>query len=321
MLDALTLDQMRVFVTVAEAGSFRAAAGRVARAQSAVSHAVANLESQLGVSLFDRSGHRPTLTPEGRSLLADAKAILLKVDTMRARARGLGDGVELGFAIALDPQFPLGAAAAALKELRETYPSVTVRVLAASLGEAVQALLERRCALAISGIDIPDPQIERRSLAYVSRVAVVAVDHPLAERAVAAEPIAAAELADHVQIVSEDPSRLTEGRDFDVLSPGTWRVGDNATKHALILAGIGWGNLPLWLVQRDLEEGRLIRLPAAEYGDRGESMHRAWLMHRTDEHLGPAARAFCDAMLRHVDLSSDQSYGGKRLHGVRRHDG
>ncbi|HEV7435244.1 MAG TPA: LysR family transcriptional regulator [Pseudorhizobium sp.] len=300
MLDALTLDQMRVFVTVAETGSFRAAAGRIARAQSAVSHAVANLESQLGVSLFDRSGHRPALTPEGRSLLADARSILLRVDTMRARARGLGDGVELGFTVALDPQFPLRPTAAALRDLREAYPSVTVRVLSASLGEAVQALLDRRCTVAISGIDIPDPHIERQALVYLARVAVVAADHPLAERSMAAEPIMTAELADHVQIVGEDPSRLTEGRDFDVLSPGTWRVGDNATKHALILAGIGWGNLPLWLVQRDLAEGRLIRVPAAEFGEQGESTRRAWLMHRTDEHLGRAALAFCEALQRQV---------------------
>ncbi len=93
MLDALTLDQMRIFVAIAEAGSFRAAASRLSRVQSAVSHAVANLEAELGVSLFDRSGHRPVLTPAGRSLLSDARAILLKTDTMRARARGLGEGV------------------------------------------------------------------------------------------------------------------------------------------------------------------------------------------------------------------------------------
>lgn len=303
MLDALTLDQMRTFVAVADTGSFRAAAARLARMQSAVSHSIANLEAQLGVRLFDRSGYRPVLTPEGRSLLADARAILLKVDTMRARARGLGDGVELGFAIALDPQFPLWLAAAGLKDLHERYPSITIRVLSASLGEAVQALLERRCALAISGIDLPDQRIERRALTYVPRAAVVAAGHPLAERAGAGDLITAAELADHVQIVGEDPSRLTEGRDFDVLSPGTWRVGDNATKHALILAGIGWGNLPLWLVQRDLAEGRLVRVSAAEFGERGETVGRAWLMHRTDEQLGRAAQAFCEVLQRQAAAS------------------
>lgn len=149
MLDALTLDQMRIFVAIAEAGSFRAAASRLSRVQSAVSHAVANLEAELGVSLFDRSGHRPVLTPAGRSLLSDARAILLKTDTMRARARGLGEGVELGLTIALDPQFPPVLACAALKEMHRAYPSVAIRVLTASLGEAVHALRERRCALAI----------------------------------------------------------------------------------------------------------------------------------------------------------------------------
>lgn len=96
MLDALTLDQMRIFVAIAETGSFRAAAARLSRVQSALSHAVANLKAELGVSLFDRSGHRPVLTPAGRSLLSDARAILLKTDTMRARARGLGGESNLG---------------------------------------------------------------------------------------------------------------------------------------------------------------------------------------------------------------------------------
>lgn len=298
MLDALTLDQMRAFVAVAETGSFRAAAARLARVQSAVSHAIGRLETELGSSLFDRSAHRPVLTPEGHSLLADVRTILLKVDTLRARAQGLGEGVELGFAIALDPQFPLGLAAAALNDLHDIYPSVAVRVLTASLGEAVHALQERRCSLAISGIDIPDPRMERQALSFISRVAVVASSHPLARRAAEGEPITAAELADHVQIVAEDPSPLTAGREYDVLSPGTWRVSDNATKHALILAGVGWGSLPLWLVKSDLGDGRLVRAPAAEFGAEGQTVVRAWLMRRTDEHLGPAARAFRETLLR-----------------------
>ncbi len=47
MLDNLTLDQIRVFVAIADSGSFRAAATRLARVQSAVSHAIANLEAEL----------------------------------------------------------------------------------------------------------------------------------------------------------------------------------------------------------------------------------------------------------------------------------
>ncbi|WP_306028331.1 LysR family transcriptional regulator [Stappia sp. MMSF_3263] len=298
MIDALTLDQMRVFATVAETGSFRAAAARLGRVQSAVSHAIGNLEAQLGVELFDRSGHRPALTPEARSLLADTRAILLKVDKMRARARGLGDGVELGLTVALDPQAPQELVSRAMQEMQTAWPSVSLRILTASLGEAVHALRESRCTLSVSGVDIPDPGIERQTLTFVRRAAVVAASHPLARFAAESRPASSEELAEHVQVVVEDPSPLTKGQDFDVLSPGTWRVADNATKHALILAGIGWGNLPLWLVERDLAEGRLQRVPTVEVGERGETCVRIYLMHRTDVALGPAARALRATLLR-----------------------
>ena len=98
------------------------------------------------------------------------------------------------------------------------------------------------------------------------------------------------------------PSRATEGRDFGVLSPGTWRVSDNATKHALIVAGAGWGSLPLWLVEHDLAEGRLVRVAAAEFGPQGETLVRAYLAHRTDQPLRPAARLLRQALLRRVDM-------------------
>jgi DNA-binding transcriptional LysR family regulator len=304
MLDALTLDQLRTFIAIAEARSFRAAAGRLSRVQSAVSQAIANLETELGIRLFDRSGYRPALTPEGQALLADARAILLKVDAMRARARGLGEGLELSLAIALDPQFPLGLAAAALKDLHDSYPSVSVRMWTAPLGASIVALREGRCALAITAADLPDPRIELESLLFVPRAAVAAATHPLAARSRDGAPLTAAELADHLQIVVPDPSPLTEGRDFGVLSPGTWHVSDNETKRALILAGAGWGSLPLWLVEGDLAEGRLVRIAVAEFGQQGETFVRAYLAHRTDQPLGPAARAFRQALLRRADASA-----------------
>lgn len=302
MLDALTLDQMRAFVAVAEAGSFRAGAGRLSRVQSAVSHAIGTLEAQLGVTLFDRSGHRPALTPEGRALLADARAILLKVDSMRARARGLGEGVEVELSIVVDTLFPIATVGAALKDLHDAYPAVRVAMRAAPLGAPLAALREKRCTLGIMvGEDFRDPRIELEALLSLSFVAVAASTHPLAERSRSKVPLGKAEMADHLQIVLEDPTPLSEGRDFGVLSPGTWRVSGQDTKHALILAGIGWGRLPLWAVERDVAEGRLIRIAAPALGRQGETIVNAYLAHRTDEPLGPAARAFRRALLRHAE--------------------
>ena len=301
MLDALTLDQMRVFVAVAEAGSFRAGAARISRVQSAVSHAIGNLEAQLGVALFDRAGHRPALTVEGRALLADARAILLKADAFRARARGLGEGVELALTIVVDTLFPPVTVGEALRDMHAAFPSVGVRMQVAPLGGPIAAVSGGRCTLGITASeDRRDPRVAREFLVSLPFVAVAAAGHPLAEATDGERPIGTTELADHLQIVLEDPTPLSEGRDFGVLSPGTWRVNGQDAKHALILAGAGWGRLPLWAVERDLAEGLLVRIPATALGPRGEATVQAYLANRTDEPLGPAARAFREALIRRI---------------------
>jgi DNA-binding transcriptional LysR family regulator len=223
---------------------------------------------------------------------------------MRARARGLGEGVELELSIVVDTLFPMPTIGAALREMREAYPSVGVRMSVAPLGGPLAALRERRCALGITvGEEFRDSHIELEALSSVSFVAVIAATHPLAARAGREAPLIAAELADHLQIVLEDPTPLTEGRDIGVLSPGTWRASRQDAKQALILAGLGWGRLPLWAVERDLIEGRLVRIEAAALGRHGETLLATYLAHRTDEPLGPAARLLRQALLRHVDGS------------------
>jgi DNA-binding transcriptional LysR family regulator len=296
MLDALTLDQIRMFVTVADAGSFRAGATRLLRAQSAVSHAIANLEAQLDVRLFDRGSHRPTLTAAGQALLEDARAVLLKVDFMRARARGLGKGVEIELSLVVDTLYPLPQVAAALKDLREALPSVRLRLAVEPLGGPLQALRDQRCDLAIvAGEDFLDPRIETEALSPVPIVAVAATTHPLARRRKALTRVA---LADHLQIVLEDPTPLSEGRDFGVLSPQTLRVGSQDAKRALILGGVGWGRLPRWTVERELAEGQLRPLSAPALGPQGVAHVQTYLAHRTDRALGVAARALREALHR-----------------------
>ncbi|MBZ7921482.1 LysR family transcriptional regulator [Ensifer adhaerens] len=298
MIDALTLDQMRTFVVVAESGGFRSASMRLSRAQSAVSHAIANLEAQLGVSLFDRTGHRPVLTPEGQALLVNARDVLLRVDAMRARARGMGEGVELELSLIVDVLFPLATVGAALKEMRSVYPSVAVRLAVSPMGGPLDGLINRRFTLGImAGEEFADPAISRRALAEIQMIAVVAAEHPLGLNRPSAT-LDSPDLADHLQIVLSDPSQRSEGRDFGVLSPQTCRVSNQDAKYSLILEGLGWGRLPEWQVERDLAEGRLVRLPTDSLGRDSRLPMEAYLVHRIDEPLGPAARTFGDALSR-----------------------
>lgn len=298
MIDPLTLDQIRTFVTVADSGGFRAAAVRLSRVQSAVSASIANLEAQLGVSLFDRSGHRPALTHEGQTLLADGRDLLLRVDAMRARARAFGAGVELELAVAVDTLFPLAVVGAALNSVHAQYPSVAIRLAVEPLGAPVQALIDQRCQLAIVvGEDFRDPRISLDALASVSQVAVVAAGHPLAASGAdgAADLI---DLAEHRQIVLEDPTTLSEGRDFGVLSPRTCRVNSQQAKHALICAGVGWGRLPRWQVEADLRAGRLVRVPTTALGQQAQITSESYLARRVDQPFGPVARALAEALAR-----------------------
>jgi DNA-binding transcriptional LysR family regulator len=297
MIDALTLDQLRVFAAVADTGSFRAAGRRLSRVQSAVSHAIANMEGQLGVTLFDRSGRRPVMTPQGHALLANARDILLRVDALRARAQGLGEGVELELSIVVDTLFPIAAVGAALNAMRAAYPTVATRVSVLPLGGPIDALLTGSHTLGIiAGEHFRHPRIAVEALSSVQMVAVVGAGHPLARRPSSDAALGTPELADHLQIVQSDPSTLTEGRDFAVLSPQTCRVSGQDTKHALILAGVGWGRLPLWLVERDLAEGRLLRLPTDSLGRASQVATETYLAHRIDLPLGPAARALAAAL-------------------------
>src|ERR1017187_2757520 len=102
-----TLDQIAVFLAIAEAGSFTAAARKLNRATSVISYAIANLEAQLGVSLFIRAGaSRPRLTAAGRAILSDSRGIALALDGLSAKARGLTQGLEAEVALVVDVMLP-----------------------------------------------------------------------------------------------------------------------------------------------------------------------------------------------------------------------
>ncbi|WP_219339722.1 LysR family transcriptional regulator [Luteimonas salinisoli] len=304
----MTLDQLRAFVAVAEAGSFRQGAARLRRVQSAVSHAIANLEGQLGVSLFDRSGHRPELTTEGRTLLADARAVLLKTDAVRARAQGLRAGVEIELSIVVDTLYPAATVAAVLAEVRQAFAQVAIRLAHSALGGPPDAVASGNATLGILvGDQFRGPRLVFEALDWQALVAVVAGTHPLARHADERERLRQSDLADHLQIVQTDPTSLSSGRDFGVLSPGTWRVDSQPLKHDLIRAGLGWGILPLWLVGDDLAARRLVRLDVPALGPQGQDFEQSYLVHRIDTPLGPVGNALRAALLRRAERSDGRS--------------
>src|SRR5258708_36026361 len=99
MLDAVALDQLRTFIAAVDEGSFSAASRKLLRAQSVVSETISNLEEQIGVKLFDRSGRYPKRTPAGLALLGDARTIISGVDLPQAPAEGISVRPEPGLSL------------------------------------------------------------------------------------------------------------------------------------------------------------------------------------------------------------------------------
>src|ERR1700754_446826 len=91
MLDNVTINQLRAFVAVFDQGSFSGAARTLNRAQSAISHAIKALESAFDVALFERHTRKAALTAAGRSLLPDARAVILRTEEMKTRAAAIAE--------------------------------------------------------------------------------------------------------------------------------------------------------------------------------------------------------------------------------------
>jgi len=286
-MSALTLDQIQLFLTVVDQGSFSKAALALNRAQSAVTYGVQKLEAQIGLTLFDRGGYRPVLTEAGRALLLRARRIVDEADGFRDAARSLAGGLEAELTLVVDAMFPMSAVLDPLRAFTAQFPTVPPRLYVQSMGAGVEMVQDGTCMIGLTPLIFGDiARFRRFPLLTIDLVPVVAADHPLA---LIEGPIETHRLHQHVQLVLTDRSRMTEGREFGVLSGRTWRLADLGAKHAMLLAGLGWGNMPAHMVADDIARGRLKVIAPAEFDPRTAQVVMGGL-YSAERQLGPAGR-------------------------------
>jgi len=296
LLDGVSLDQLRTFIAAVDEGSFSAAARKLNRVQSAVSGWVSGLEEQIGVVLFDRSGRFPKLTAEGVLLLADARNIVSGVDTLKARAKLMAAGQETELSVVVDVFFPTALVSAAAKAFASQFPLTPLRLFVEGLGAAYQPVLDGRCSLGILSTlpALTFPSLVSERLGELPLVSVAAANHPLAAWA---DRIPRSELAKHVQLVLTDRSDLMAGRDYGVVSPSTWRLADLSTKYAFLKDCVGWGGMPLHMVEKDIADGTLVVLDVDDMPRTGFMLTMS-AYHPASEPPGPAGRWFIDHLKR-----------------------
>lgn len=262
-MDGLTLHQLHCFDAVVGEGSFQAAADKLKRSQPSVSTSVKNLETQLGLTLLDRSGYRVALTDAGRSFHERARVFLDDAERLRDHASQLAMGEEAELSVVIGDISPLPETLGLLRSFFDGCPSTRPHLHFEAISGPLERLLDGEADLILHHIDKSDPRLEFIDLFPVKVVPVVA---PNFLKFPITKSITPEAMRDYAQCVIRDTARHSEPRDYFLLE-GTrrWTVSDQLMKRELILQGMGWGHMPLYLVARDLREKKLLAITGKHF--------------------------------------------------------
>jgi LysR family transcriptional regulator, low CO2-responsive transcriptional regulator len=260
------------FTTVLEAGGFTKAARALNLTQSALSHQIKTLEDQLGVEVFARIGKRTILTQAGEILLKHATMVLRQLADARQDLLELRDPGRGRLRISASGYSCYRLLPRILREFKAEYPRVELSVSADYTGEAVQHLLEGMSDIAILIAPSSVHSLTIVPLATDELFVTVPAGHPWAKR----RRVRWTDLATQVLITYNKASQThqlllhrlaREGAGV----PETMEVREAEAVTEMVKVGLGIAVLPPWVVQADLQAGRLIALPLGLKG-----LKRSW---------------------------------------------
>jgi DNA-binding transcriptional LysR family regulator len=286
----LTLDALQVLDAIARRGSFAAAGDELHRTTSTLSYTVKKLEEDLGVQVFDRSGHRAVLTEAGRLLLDEGRAVLDAARAVERRARSLGQGWEAELVIASNELVPTAPLLEAVRDFYAAGHPTRIRLLSEVLGGVWDALVTQRADIALTEVESTGAMgISHRPLGAVSFVFAVAPDHPLAHEP---QPVKLTTIRRHRVVVVADSSRQASPRSSGITSAAdVLTVATLQAKLQAQAAGLGVGFLPKALAADAIAQGRLVPLRVAAPKPRVQ-LSLAW----RSQGAGPATLWFADRL-------------------------
>jgi len=255
---AFTSETVELFLAVLDQGSFSAAARSLGRVPSAVSMAVAQLEAELDLQLFDRTGREPKPTAAARSLEPQARLLSAQLKALQVQALGLTQGLENRLTLAIAPELLSAPWSAPLAALAQEHPLLEVEVLAAPQADALEMLHTGRAQLALV---FERPSIDGREgfqeVASEVLVAVIAPTHPV--YVAAGNRLGEQHLINTRQVVVAGRDLASRDPRF-VFARHTWRSDNALAALSLITAGVGWGWLPRSFVQPHVATGALVEI-------------------------------------------------------------
>ncbi|MBS3020697.1 HTH-type transcriptional regulator YhaJ [Comamonas sp. PE63] len=295
-------DQVPLFLAVLDAGSFSAAARKLGRVPSAVSMAIAQLEAELDLQLFDRSGREPVPSAAARALEPQARLLAEQLQLLNWQAQSLHAGLEERLTLAIAPELLATHWSEPLHQLVHEFPALPIEVLAAPQVDALELLHAGRAHLALV---FERPAMDgREGFQEMGRETLVAVMSPqfepwqqaLAEHGpgrtappqLTVEQLAATR---QVLVASRDPQQ-TDPR--FVFARQLWRTDSHQAALSLIGAGLAWGWLPKGLVESHIGSGALMEIPVLNLSN-GTTLFVDWVWSK-ERPQGLATRRFVELM-------------------------
>ena len=283
-----TLHELACFDAVVTEGSFQAAAQKLHRTHPAIHTAVKHLESRLGVALLDRDQYRVQLTEDGKVFHRQTICLLQQAGQLRSLGEQLQRGEETDLRVIVGDLTPVPEVLRHLKRFFKHWPRTRLHLHFDAIGGPWERLLAGEADLIVHHIDKSDSRFEWTDLTQVTLVPVAAptfLGFPVSRN------LTPEQMRSYVQVIIRDTAQQP-GRNYFVIqdAPG-WTVGDQHTKKELILQGMGWGHMPLHLVEKELRSGKLISLEGRHFKRSKLDIVAAWLRGRSP---GPVALALRD---------------------------
>ncbi|MFK5947520.1 MAG: LysR family transcriptional regulator [Methylococcales bacterium] len=260
MWPKMTLEQLKMLTMVAEQGSLRAASGSLFKSQPAISQGIKQLELQLDLQLFSRSGYRLELTEAGEHIYQHAVQLLNKASEIKQLSEHLSRGNEAKITVAIEASFDLQRILPILEKIQNEFTKTQIILKQEYLSGAFEAVQQQTADIAISPVTqlVLQSGIYESCFVYQGHLVNVAAPRLLMRhpRLKLVE-----ELLNEYQIVVQDSGIGSKSKNYSVQSgQRCWYASDFTTKKTLILSGMGWGRLPAHEIVNELKNGSLVQI-------------------------------------------------------------
>ncbi len=268
-----TIDELQTFITIAEAGSIVDASVQLSQTTSAVSRSLKRLEQKLNVTLLERTTRMLQLTDAGELFLQYAKEILDKLS--EAEDAVLESDANLSGVIRIDAATPfsLHVLTPILVKFSKLYPEIKLEL---SNHEHIIDLLKEKIDVAIRIGDLEDSSL-RAKLLMQSKLYIVASPEYIAKTGMPkdVEALKKHKCLGFSQLVKLNNWPIYDGDVFYTINPSMSSTSGEVLR-SLALQGAGIACLSEFLVQQDIEEGRLVKVLANQTESQKQNIHAVY---------------------------------------------